>query len=413
MDNSTNVTYSLEDEDWNEFRRNGIPISVYLISLCVVGTVGNVHVMLIYSLRYKPSVFQTLTLCLATMDFIGCSIGIPMGLIILMHPYTIQSPAFCKSVGALNYFVGAYSLTLLDCIVVERYRKVCQPTRTQFTIIMARATCIFLAFSIATISIIPMAIIYGITVKITRPHFLIGYECQVLDHYNYALGTNIYRGFLFFVFLVLLVTSVVLYTLVLRRLYIQKNKFSKKETSKPGLRGMKPKQGMYTSSSSDSGYRAHKIDISDTTDSVSESQIGSNIYLSEKDRIIVSSTNDSYIPSSSDPNDGQPRVSGKGFLNRMKKKKRKAIDKSINLTLTFLVVSMVSFGSYAPHFVTILLTQVDRSFADTYAALDDFLVWMVFLNNAANPLVYGFMDKKFRNELSKFYAKILKCFSEC
>ena len=75
-----------------------------------------------------------------------------------------------------------------------------------------------------------------------------------------------------------------------------------------------------------------------------------------------------------------------------------------------MVVSIISFGGYLPYLVSSVFRNVNRtsyeSFVYNYASLELFIKWMMFLNNAINPMIYGFMDAKFRREIVKTYICI-------
>ncbi|XP_069107345.1 5-hydroxytryptamine receptor 1F-like [Argopecten irradians] len=404
MNVSNNVTYSLEEEDWNEFRKNGIPITVLLIGLCVVGTVGNVHVFLVYLLKYQENIYQTFILCLAATDFLGCSFCIPASLYIIRHPNTIQSPTFCKVHSALTYFVGAYSLLLLTCIAVERYRKVCQATRAQFTLKMTRVMCAVVCIYVFGANFIPVIIIYGINQKVTKAHSLVGYECTVLDHYKSSTFTKIYRGFVFFIFVLLIITSIVVYSLIGRKLYAHENKHKKADQLKEDKRNafyLKESEGKTISSENCGNKITHyKEDKESTLTPLSDWQGENNVETSCPSDSCVNTVNKSQ------------NLTGTRckYLNTLNDQKRKKLDRSRNITLIFLVVSIMSFGGYLPYLLTTLLRNISRStfehIEENYGAVVTFIRWMVFINNAINPIVYGFMDKKFRGKLSKCYSKL-------
>ncbi|XP_069121599.1 cholecystokinin receptor-like [Argopecten irradians] len=411
MNVSNNVTYSLEEEDWDEFTNNGIPITVLLIGLCVVGTVGNVHVFLVYLLRYQANIYKTFILCLAAADFLGCTFCVPASLYIIRHPNTIQSPTFCKINRALTYFVGAYSLMLLDCIAVERYRKVCQATRAQFTLKMTRVICVVVCLFVIGTVVIPVIIIYGINQKVTKVHSLVGYECTVLDHYKSSTLTKIYRGFVFFIFVLFLITSVVLYSLVGRKIYDHKNKQKKADKSRDPKRSMfnfRKSQSKSTSSEDGGNKLTLYKEDKETDDTKSTSLQDSS--LQGGSNVENSCPRDSGASSGKRSQTQNQIGTGSNYLNALNDRKRKKLDRSRNITLIFLVVSIMSFGGYLPYLLTTLLRNISRStfehIEENYGAVVTFIRWMVFINNAINPIVYGFMDKKFRDELSKCYIKL-------
>ncbi|XP_060066789.1 5-hydroxytryptamine receptor 1F-like [Ylistrum balloti] len=411
MNLSTNVTYSLEDEDYDEFRKTGIPITVYLIVLCVLGTIGNVHVFLVYLLRYKSNIYKTFVLCLAAVDFLGCTFCIPASLYIIRHPNTIQSSVFCKVYRAAMNFVGAYSLILLDCIAVERYRKVCAVTRRQFTLRTTRVVCALTCLLVIVTFAIPGILTYGINQKITKPHWLVGYECMILENLKSSTFMKVYRGIIFVMFVFFFIISAVLYTLVGRKISVHKNKHKEICISR--------KKPISTEDVQCASSHSQEKDVSsDITTSImqvpgsSDSNIAVDIVLKTTNHLGSDMKHSDSVESHHDQI-RHTTETGNRYLNTLKERKRKELDRSRNITMVFLVVSILSFGGYLPYVLATLIRNINgplySNFMDKYGALDIFIRWMVFLNNAINPVVYGFMDKKFRKELAKFYTKLAHC----
>ncbi|XP_033763683.1 5-hydroxytryptamine receptor 1F-like [Pecten maximus] len=412
MNSSTNATYSLEEEDWEEFRNNGIPISVFLAVLCVVGTVGNVHVFLVYLLRYKSNIYKTFILCLAAVDFLGCTFCIPASLYIIRHPNTLQSSAFCKMSRALTYFVGAYSLLLLDCIAVERYRKVCQATRAQFTLQMTRIVCVVVCLFVIVVITIPVVVIYGLNQKTTKAHSLIGYECTVLELYKNSTLIKVYRGFVFFIFVLLLIISVVLYTLVGRKIYAAYKNKHRKTRTKSCMSEFKQSSNKSISTQACGNKNTDEGETDDVTNSAA------HVTSETHNHVMTSCPRDPDVKDNhSGDRSQQSTITGNTYLNALNEKKRKKLERSRNITMIFLVVSIMSFGGYLPYLLTTLIRNISRSLFENIeknnGALIFFIRWMVFFNNAINPIVYGFMDKKVRKELSHGYVKMMRCCFSC
>ncbi|XP_069118239.1 probable G-protein coupled receptor No18, partial [Argopecten irradians] len=419
INSSSNETFSVDDEDWEDFKKNGIPITVFLIVLSVIGTIGNAHVFLVFLLRYKLNIFKTFVMCLAAVDFLGCSFVIPASLYLIRYSNSIQSSSFCKASLSLSYFTGSYSLLLLDCVAVERYRKVCQTNRKQLTVKLTGFICAFLCCLVIMVIVIPVAILYGSIQTTTETHLLIGFKCDVLDEYKGSTPTIVYRGFVFFLFVLLMFISVVLYTLVGRTVYSHKNKLREANTlSGTEFQPSEFKQGD-TSIFSENGGNESSQDIltGGNTNSISEPHVTSYSMFPENSQIMTSCTNGHDVTNNSVAYNRLSTATGNRFLCILEKKKRKSLQKSVNLTMIFLSVSVISFGGYLPFLVIILIKSVNKSlyqnFADNHGALDFFIRWMVFLNNAVNPIVYGLMDKKFRKDISKFYSNMLHGWSVC
>lgn len=390
-----NTTTSLAEEDFYEFKDKGIPIMVYLIIVCIVGTIGNLHVLVVYFIRYKTGVYKTFVLCLAAVDFLGCSFCVPSTLYIVRHPAMVTSSAFCKTSRMAMYFVGAYSLILLDIIAVDRYRKVCRATRPQLTQRTARTVCVTTCVAVCVLVAFPVTILYGINRKPTQVQGLLGYECTVLDEFKNSTFTKIYRGLIFILFVLLSIVSAVLYSLIGRKIYAHQKKYqshtedatisrccvtlSRKSNAEPVMESLDNIQGSKKCST-------ETCDNKEASEEKTEPKENSDRCLSDGMR---------------------PGIQG----DRLECK-RKKLNKSQSITMVFLVVSLISFGGYLPYLIATIVRNIDRelfeNFAEDNAALDLFIRWMLFLNNAVNPIVYGFMDRKFRKELSNIYNQTRK-----
>ncbi|XP_060075031.1 probable G-protein coupled receptor No18 [Ylistrum balloti] len=402
MNSLTNVSYTLEQEDYDEYMKSGIPITAFLIVLCVVGTIGNLHVFLVYLLRYKPSIYKKFVLCLTAVDFVGCSFCVPATLYIIRNYLSMNSSALCKMYVTVMNTIGVYSLILLDCIAVERYRKVCQNTRVHFsqrtTRLLFGLNCVFMIVAF----IIPGVLIFGINRKTTKAHSLDGYECTVLNNYKNSALVNVYRGFLFITVVTLLLISIVSYILIGRRIYIhQKNNITTRN----------PQRTKHLTSQPDVVYSDTTISITPVRSSP-DSEITTDSYVMSTAARDPDMKRDNSVASKSDKV-GQSTEKEKAFLKSVHERKRKKLVKSRNVTKVFLVVSVISFGVYLPYLLTTVIRNINRplyeNFADNYGSIVYFITWMIFINNAINPIVYGFMDRTFRQELSAFYIQMKRC----
>ena len=70
----------------------------------------------------------------------------------------------------------------------------------------------------------------------------------------------------------------------------------------------------------------------------------------------------------------------------------------IRLGAMLFVVTVVFAWSYTPS----LIAQYTHIIPDTNG-WNKFVFFVYFINNAANPIIYGVMNKQFRSEMAKFY----------
>jgi len=120
MENMTETEKDLLHElNANEARENGGGVA-FISIIMVIGIIGNLHVLVVYTLRIKASNHRVFILVLAMIDFTTCVIGMPFILVDLSHPLTFTLTAACKILRFLNYFVAASSAMLMVVIAAER-----------------------------------------------------------------------------------------------------------------------------------------------------------------------------------------------------------------------------------------------------------------------------------------------------
>lgn len=93
---------------------------VFVTILMVLGIIGNVHVLVVYAFRMKPSNHRIFILVLAAIDFTTCVVGMPFILVDLRHPLTFTLTAACKILRFINYFIASSSFMLMVVIAAER-----------------------------------------------------------------------------------------------------------------------------------------------------------------------------------------------------------------------------------------------------------------------------------------------------
>ena len=86
------------------------------------------------------------------------------------------------------------------------------------------------------------------------------------------------------------------------------------------------------------------------------------------------------------------------------------------IAIIFFVIVVIFFISYLPNlFLTVNIYMNYDYFhhlSKEKAILYNTFKWFFFINNAANPIVYLFLDVKFRSHLKSFYCKLIKPFKQ-
>lgn len=210
-----NVTIDLLNQ--LHVKRNIGGISI-LVCFSVLGLLGNVHVLYVYSRQYKQSNYRIYVLFLAILDVVNCGIVAPLVLVYLFHPMTFPSDVFCKMFRTILYFMAISSTMSLVSIAIERFRKIYYPFKKCLSTSKVKMLC-FGSLIVAALLSWPVPIIWGSShVESGIPGY-VGIRCFT-DEKVRKYQTNyqaIYNGCLILFYFLVSGTLIVIY------IYIGKN----------------------------------------------------------------------------------------------------------------------------------------------------------------------------------------------
>ncbi|CAC5391645.1 CCKAR [Mytilus coruscus] len=191
----TNGTYtSLSEIEYKRFLDQGIPATICLSFLCIVGTIGNIHMILIFKIspvmtKYSIRVF---IIWLSLTDLIACLFCMPLEIYNIRYSYT-TSISGCKFFIFLFHVVALASSGFWTTIAVERYRIIVKKVPILFlnsqrsnNVISAVVVGVSLALSI------PVVILFGPNEIKTVIPGLTGKDCTVLSQYLNIHNAGIY-----------------------------------------------------------------------------------------------------------------------------------------------------------------------------------------------------------------------------
>ncbi|XP_059165269.1 probable G-protein coupled receptor 101 [Physella acuta] len=193
------------------------PALVFIAVLIATGIVGNLLVLYIFVYRLKLSTQNFFIVCLAVFDVIGCVVSMPGEIVDMVLYYKFQYVIVCKSLRFVVVFSSLCSSITLVCIAVDRFRKVCKPSKRQMTIRHARL-CLLPIIVGSLLFSFPAPILYGISTIETGIPGLTGNDCTFSDDVKDTAIPLIYNMFLFVGFLSEIVVLVILYALMLKTL---------------------------------------------------------------------------------------------------------------------------------------------------------------------------------------------------
>ncbi|KAK3088451.1 hypothetical protein FSP39_019381 [Pinctada imbricata] len=379
----------ISELEYLKFVDEDIPVTVFLSLLSIIGSIGNAHAFLVYYLRYKPSNHRTFVVSLAAIDLIASAISIPFEIYDIRYSYTFTSSLACKSFRTMNHVVIVASGLLLGVIAVERFRKACQPLETQLGPKGAICACVFSVVGSAIFSI-PAFILYDSTqedLNITVSVFgntttfedkfsvLHVFDCQIATKYSKSIFNKGYNGMFLLLSTSVFILCIVMYSFVGKALYKQ---------TKFRMRAQSLKR------------RPSNSSLTSTTITKLDKSTG---YIQEEESSSTGDRKRSIL-----------RKSSSASLNAISPRNHRRMDRTRRITLMFLVATAVSYIGFVPNLVILLIKSLNRKqytkISNTLGGGTDILLRLYFLNNVTNPLVYCFLDEKFRTELMMLYRKL-------
>ncbi|XP_052086623.1 high-affinity lysophosphatidic acid receptor-like [Mytilus californianus] len=355
--NFTNGTsLRLSEIEYQEFLDRGIPATIFLLFLSVVGTIGNIHTILVYLLspimaKYSVRVF---IIWLAFIDLTACLFCMPFEIFDIRYNYTFSSVGACKFFRFLNHIVTVASGCLLTSIAIERYRSIIKNLPVLFAN-SQRSTVISASLvGLSMILSIPAIILYGLNEKETSMFGRTTKDCRILSEYHSILNVGVYYSILVIIGSVGTVMCIVSYGRILCKICTRKD--------------WRESLGKKTDSSSNLS--------SETTKVISTIQNGEEKIMKvhiEKKKATRSSHN---------------------------------LGNAIQLTTSLMIATAISYIGYMLHVFTDIVKMLNpKMYQNIVRQVSQILLRGYFVNNAANPIVFCLLDRTFRQECLKLYGK--------
>ncbi|KAL3857923.1 hypothetical protein ACJMK2_012548 [Sinanodonta woodiana] len=452
-----------EDCVWEREREKSIktlvPLAAILGTIGVTGTIGNIVVLTVFMRSKGKQASTYLILMLAVIDLMACSLVIP-GVVVKQWFYKFNSDVLCKVWEMLRNFAIIASAMILVAIACERYFIICRGGSklmlkkvTRFMIV----TIIVLAFSLA----IPPMLGVGVYVKFMGEMVNMG-QCRTTELLITAAGLKIYWYFVTTLFGLMICIIVVLYSLIFVVVYKQNKHWiwhRKRNMIHPSPSGTNlfPKNkinnavivtsddqsdsNIFSSTTETSskkttkckrenivccrpreqtvGYEADTMrenNLSGTYQAPSSSKQCKTFSVDRKSQIQqVCSEINIALSDLEDRSTDEPRFLKPNLLPSDDKTKRKRTSVNhvtfkpmdtnkdvrnvasshrnahIKTTQVLFIVTIVYIISFLPMFLmthNVIKTRI-------------MIFYLYFINNAANPIVYSFLNRNFRVEVRK------------
>lgn len=203
-------------KDINEaFRTRNLGGIIFVSILMVIGLIGNIHVLLIYALKFKVSNYKIYILMLAALDLTNCCLSMPLVIMYLSFPFMYPSNIFCKIFRFILYYVSVASTIILVVIAVDRFRKICKPLGFQFSVRHTKILCIsVLLFTLCLTW--PVPVLYGDSTVHTGIDGITGTRCFTVDKFKDTNYQAEFNALLTIVFIVITLILAILYYCIVR-----------------------------------------------------------------------------------------------------------------------------------------------------------------------------------------------------
>ena len=425
--------------------------------LVIIGILGNVHVLIVFGFKMKSSNHTTFILCLGIVDTIACSVGMPLTILDLTRPFTFHDDISCKIGQLVNYFMSASSALILLTITVDRYRKICHSMSRQLSNCMAKIICAIIICLSFTLSM-PTFFYFGRnTVQLEYANITVT-RCSTRSKYVASRLPLIFNAVLAGLALTVFTVLTVLYTLIIRAInkrgkfkYQQSNEDNRRpavlsldemkttldELNRPqesedsrrpavlSLDEMKTTlDGLNRPQESEDSRRPAVLSLNKSLDGLNkpyethpvvmldrlnktQEQTSSAAQTNSANNLSLTARVEYQSPEHTLKDDSNHRhVTNQPDLAR----------ETARIAIIFFVIVVIFFISYLPNlFLTVNLYMNYDYFhhlSKEKAILYNTFKWFFFINNAANPIVYLFLDVKFRSHLKSFYCKLIKPFKQ-
>ena len=278
----------------------------------------------------------------------------------------------------------------------------------------------------------PAPVLYGHSTVYITEHNITGSQCGNVDSLKDTKYMAFFNVGLVLIFIIVFVTLVVLYFLIWR--VVMKHK-PLAERSAPAT---KVKEASSSQTSDNHEYLKMTSssvasppeqtcssiivdEASSGTNEVGKSNLSefqsislsASLHITSPGAIVkhIDKVSDAVSGNKTATSDKVKMVQTNGIVNNATQKKiGKKINAAKKTTFIFLLIAVLMFASYVPHLVMKIImflnTDLVPNMSYTGRLLYKTFIWCFFINNMANPFVYGFFDKQFMTQVKILYRKI-------
>ncbi|XP_062568584.1 G-protein coupled receptor 84-like [Saccostrea cucullata] len=399
-----------------------IPLTLFLVILSVTGLFGNVLVCFIYGRVYKISNSRTFIMSLAVVDLFTCAIGIPMEIATSLDQYQFHSPWVCKISRFMNIFTTITAAVVLVLIAMDRYRKICRSLEWQITNRYSKILCVcsVIAGLILSWPAFPLYGIKSTDLVLTPDVNGTSTECSIDDSSKNTRIPLIYEALHTMVFLVGVVSLVILYILIGRRVRF----FAQKHEARRGSSS----NSLDTVEQRNERRQTRRDKLRQLQSEGSSSDGDSNVSTETKSSVVRNGKHKISFTLSSGV--GQNTVDMKPGASVLKRNNSSCLNAPImakqakcrktlarNTTYLMFLITIVFILSFVPVLTLVLIREVKKDFVDNLSdsgrTAYRFFLRSYYINAAMNPVIYSIFDRRFRKAVKSTTREMINKFPFC
>lgn len=398
------MMYNITQTDINE--PNLLAAVIFVGCLSGIGVPGNILVLLVFSLKHKPSVYRTIILTLTMYDTLLCGITLPFEIYDMHNNFTFRAGEWtCKLFRTFNYFLVFNSGYTVLFMAIDRFRRVVRPLKIQMSLRHAHIGIVVI-FIVSVVLTIPNLFIRGIHVVRLREN-VTGYDCTISDEYTNSNVPTIYNLVLLLLCIATISVLIFLYIWIGHEIIVHfryRKDFKSTRREKPTRCNSIPSTADGINSISKNCVQNEKNDLN-TAVNLSETSGNGTLRVSHKTETSKHGTV---------KNGG---ISGKGSISMSRKSGRSKFKKmdehGYKITKIAIAISLFYILSYIPSLIENILVGiygVDVVSLYISPAVMNILERTYAINHVINPIIYGFIDDKFNGDCkSVFISLFRKC----
>lgn len=399
------------------------PVLGYIAVLMALGLPGKTMVCYYYGFKIRKSSNSFFITILAVFDITVCLISMPTEISDIIFFYEFKSDIACKVLRFVNHFAAVGSGFTLLAIAIDRFRKICRPTKPQISLRNAKVISAVVVI-IAVLLSWPAFIIYK-TVKVSVANEygteLSGSDCTTTPEQNMKTLALAFNGIHVSLLVLFTTILVVLYSLIARRIFMQQT-FRKRTAvaTEQGPSGITPAIELPSANSVSSTFislhsSCQEIDGHNRSSALKHApSLGGNTHIVQVatescSRSKLSSNKGKHGATAGEPETRRgPEIPSAAQFN----------NEAIKLTFVMILVTIFYVVSFLPCLSLLILRAMQAiqehdviSGAEGWFVVYEIGFRSFLVNSSVNPWIYGIFSPGFRHFFFKMLCK--KCFKNC